>query len=807
MSEHMESEPEVVLAQAVQRRWWRIPRSLGWVALVAVLGLKFAVCQTVALDCANAAGLTNDSIAVMVCQQEYVHTGDPQAGVLLASAEFRTGNHAVASAIADGLLVTAERGGALRVLGQIATAEQHFALAERYLLRAQTIHRAEHRLHELARDDQALIGTRGYLRHYTDALRSADDCARDARAADDPVTELYCHSAPLSALLDSGAFETAERELREVDRLTHLLPHNDRNLAWLAFESANVLQEAPHDPLQYHSRAPELAAFRAALPIAERAQLRDLVVGTELNIAHSQIEDGQLAEAAHYIDEADIHDHADDHLSDRMRLRADLALHQGDVRTTTALCDRLWGMPEADDTLDRIETTRIAARAALAASDLETAERWARRGITEVSKLSALQRTAELRALSLSRIHEPYELLFAVLVRAGKLDDAVQAFDQLQGHLMLDALLRPSASGPLDLRQTAAHFDRVEGSAAELAKSPMLNPGPGDVQIAKIRATELVALVIAEGDLWRITTGDGQLAITDLGSLVDRDELRREPAADCSEDSTKQNLHLLIEHFAARPTQRACADKLGQLLLPDAVFHASDTALRVVLDAPLTALPVAALRHAGEPIIALRPIVRAPRLSAVECAHRAAHRGRPVIVADANANLPFARDEAQALSRALGVPAQLGDQATSAAVRVAAAGGLLYVGTHAGVDEHGGYLQLADGLLYALDLSQRAGAPERVVLASCVSALSNALGSAGSLATAFLVAGSTQVVATLRRVSDPGAHELTTAFFANDGTNDPARALARAQRQLFTTSNTDWPSFAVFGQEFCTTTL
>jgi hypothetical protein len=805
MSEHTESELGSVLAPVVHRRW-RIPRSVGWLALATVLAMKFVVCRSAAIDCKTAANTATDAIAVMVCQQEYLHTGDPKAGVMLASAELRSGNHAVASAIANGLIVTAERGGALRVLGKIAAADQRYTIAESYLVRAQVIHRAEHDFGELARDEQALIATQGYLSHYADSLRSADDCARHARDAHDVVIEMYCHLAPLSSLVELGAINTAERELREVDRLARQQPNPARQLAWIAFESGNLMQETPPDPLRPHYYKSEIAAFHNALSMAERAQLRDLVVGSETNLAYSQIHAGKLDEAAHSLDEADIHDHEDASLYDRQRLRADLALHRGDLHTAAALCDRLYATPDIDNIFDRLEITSLAARTALAAHDLETAERWARRGISEASKLPAQQRSTELRAWTLSRFHEPYEMLFTTLVRAGRLDEAVQAFDQLQGHMMFDSLLRPSASTPFDLRQAAVRLDSVEGSAVALANNRILHGEPSDVRLAKIRATELVALVIANGDLWRITSGGGQIAITDLGGLVDDEEPRREPPADCSEDPVTHNLYQLIEHFASSPTQRACADRLGQLLLPDAVFHPTDSALRVVLDAPLADLPIAALRHAGQLIIAVRPIVRAPRLSAVECARRADHPPRPVIVADASANLPYARDEAVALARSLDASAEIGARATSTAVRAAAPGGLLYVGTHAGVDEHGGYLQLADGPLYALDLSQRNGAPERVVLASCISALSNALGSIGSLATAFLVAGSTQVVATLRKVSDLGAHELTTAFFANDGTHDPVRALARAQTQLAETSNTDWPSFAVFGQEFCTTT-
>src|ERR1700755_1133278 len=122
MSKRTEDNPGVGLAPVVHRRW-RIPRSLGWIALVTVLGLKFVVCRSADLDCETASAGSNDGIAVMVCEREYLATGDPKAGALLAEEQFRTGNHAVASAIANGLVVTSVRGIALRVLGKVAAAE------------------------------------------------------------------------------------------------------------------------------------------------------------------------------------------------------------------------------------------------------------------------------------------------------------------------------------------------------------------------------------------------------------------------------------------------------------------------------------------------------------------------------------------------------------------------------------------------------------------------------------------------------------------------------------------------------------
>ncbi|HET9624376.1 MAG TPA: hypothetical protein VFP84_23550, partial [Kofleriaceae bacterium] len=637
MSENTEPAPGAGLAPAV-RRHWRIPSSLGWIALLAVLGMKFVVCQSAEIDCATAVKESNDAIIVIACQKEYLNTGNPQAGGWLAEAQYRSNNPAVASAVADGLLVSSARGIALRVLGKIANAEGRYELAEANLRRAQAVHLAEGDYHDLARDDQALISIQGNQYHYADALRSVDDCVQHAHAAHETLIEAYCHEAAVYPLAQRGATEIAEHELQLAERLLDERPNHDRELAWFEYEYASALRESPPPPLQPKYYTAQIAAFRKALQLAERSQQLTLVVGIDLSLAYSLIHAGALAEAAHYLDEADINDHTDVKHNDRLRLRAELALSRGDLATTRKICDELYGNPDFDDTIDQIEITLIAARAALAGGDLVSAEAWARRGIAEAHKIPAEQRDAELRAWTLSNYHEPYEMLFSVLARAGKLDEAVQAFDQWQGHMMFDALIRPEPPASFDLRQLAARIDSMHQSSPSLARNPMLSTEPGDVQIAQIRATELVALLVANGDLWRIASGAGQLEIRDLGPLGSAAEPDHQVAADCSEDSTTRDLHQLIEHFAAAPTNPTCASKLGELVLPDAVAHVSEVPLRVVLDAPLVDMPFAALRHAGTPLVKLRPIVRVPRLFEVGCVARARRPAPPVIVADADGN-------------------------------------------------------------------------------------------------------------------------------------------------------------------------
>jgi CHAT domain-containing protein len=52
-------------------------------------------------------------------------------------------------------------------------------------------------------------------------------------------------------------------------------------------------------------------------------------------------------------------------------------------------------------------------------------------------------------------------------------------------------------------------------------------------------------------------------------------------------------------------------------------------------------------------------------------------------------------------------------------------------------------------------------------------------------------------------VSDAGAGEVTSGFYRNGGVTDPARALAKTQKELAQTKNTDWPNFVLFGHDIC----
>jgi CHAT domain-containing protein len=209
-----------------------------------------------------------------------------------------------------------------------------------------------------------------------------------------------------------------------------------------------------------------------------------------------------------------------------------------------------------------------------------------------------------------------------------------------------------------------------------------------------------------------------------------------------------------------------------------------------------------ALRRGDRPVIAARPVLRAPRLPEIGACASRSDLGGAVVLADVAGDLPEARRESSKVASQFKATPFVGAAATSTALFAARPDSLLHVAVHADVDG-GGILRLHDRAVSAPEISASKLGPALVVLSACSTARSSDPELAGSLSTAFLAGGSKQVVATLRPVTDAGALEVTRRFYEAEGFKDPVRVLAEVQRQLAGTDNKDWPSFAVFSGEAC----
>ncbi len=205
----------------------------------------------------------------------------------------------------------------------------------------------------------------------------------------------------------------------------------------------------------------------------------------------------------------------------------------------------------------------------------------------------------------------------------------------------------------------------------------------------------------------------------------------------------------------------------------------SATSVSLMPWGPLEALPLhrlpldGAALHSRMPVRWLLDVTARPHGS-----------GDALVVADPTGELPHAAEEGRLVAERLGAQPLMGDAATVAAVRAALPeSGLAHFATHG---EYAGWqseLRLADGELTVADLLALPAVPERVVLSTCEGGrTAEVTVQSIGLAQAFVLAGSTQVLAAIRPVDDDDARAVATAVHARGG--DLATALAAALTTL-----------------------
>jgi hypothetical protein len=345
-----------------------------------------------------------------------------------------------------------------------------------------------------------------------------------------------------------------------------------------------------------------------------------------------------------------------------------------------------------------------------------------------------------------------------------------------------DALARPRPPASLDYRGMADQVTRLGTWLRVASQAPFARSANRDSVLGTMRGIDLLALIVANGEVWRLTANHGPPRLSQIATLADIQER--------------------VDDFRGHPTKAELASSLGELLLPADAFRKTGEVLHVLVDGQLGGLPVAALRRGGIPLIAMRPIVRVLRLPETRCVH-VTRSGPAIVLAVPDAKLPNAAAEAEQVAELLHTTAEIGAGATRDALRAAAHAAVLHVAAHGKIGTDGAAIVLADGDISALEISAIRIAPSLAVLSACDAATSDGPELAGSLAAGFLGAGSQHVVATLRPVTDAGAREITTRFYRRGGVADPARALAVVQAALVNTDNIDWPYFTVFGPDVC----
>lgn len=730
---------------------------------------------TRAMSCV-AAVQTAPGLAVAVCQREYERDRMPSTGFLLADSLRSSGNLDAADAIARGLLTTPERANAFQILGKIATEQERYADAERSLETARDLHRQANRRGAVARDSQALARVFTESERFTDALVAVDECIVESKAIGDAETEMYCRMTAARVLLRVGYFALAQQEL---DRAAPSAK-TDREQASLAFERGNLHQEVSRAPLGVSHQGQAVVAFERALALASRSGLTGLVQLVEMNLAYSLGELLRFDEAEQHLETAKRLDVDNQYADIRQMLAARFAFLRGNLTLADQLNTQVYDVIASSD--ERIEIATLQARIALRTGDMRSAETWAMRGVSEVERIRAKQ-SIELRPWVLSTRREPYEVQFVVLARTGRFEQALLVFDQWQGRSLFDRMAYPATAPAAGLRDTAKQVRRMGDWLPVVSTAPIMRRASGRAALDVLAKLDLYALAVAEDSVFAISARAGKIDIRELGRY--------------------EGLQPRVDRFIANPTDVDVAMTLGKLLLPPEVSATTNKTLHVLLDGPIAALPFSALRRADrEPLVAARPVIRVLRLPETACV--SAMPTRMTVLADADSDLPAARREGEEVAALLPhARLEVGSAAKREVLFGTERGSLLHIAVHAKLSIGGGTLLLHDGPVSALEISASKLAPSLVMLSACGSATATDSELAGALTTAFIASGSNHVIATLRPVSDVGSRELATAFYRAGGSTDSVRALARVQARLAKTSNTDWPSFAVFGNDVC----
>ncbi|HEY0476699.1 MAG TPA: CHAT domain-containing protein [Kofleriaceae bacterium] len=725
-------------------------------------------------DCAAAVRNASRG-ALEVCQHEYQLTGDPKSGSLLANVMYSRNDSVGASAIAMQLVHTSTRSDALQLLGFIARDRRKNDDAVTALEEARRMHRVEQRPKQIARDDKALALAQMGRGDFSEALQFADECIKEAELDGDKSTQHLCHLTAAKVLIRTGYWSMVGREFEAAKQLaTTDLEHRD-----LEYQRGSLAQDQGE-----HASA--IARFRTALHLNKDSGDIAWTVNTELNLAYSLAERHEFADAKHHLQNAMIV------ASDRKEcawVAAEIAYQSHDLASAASQTEKYFNLLGPDDSVDRddqIDVATLRARIELERGDLESARRAAELGVKRAEQIRTAQTILELRPWVLAKWRAPYELQFAALARSGEVKAAAMAFDQWQGRTMQDALARPRLPASLDYRDMADQVTRLERWLPVASHAALARPADPEAVLSTMRGIDLLALIVAENEVWRLTAFHGAPHLALLGKLTD--------------------IQSDIDKFRGRATDAVLASTLGALFVPDDAFRQTREVLHVLVDGRLQGFPVAALRHGTTLLLEMRPIVHLLRLPESPCV-QVNRSGHATVLADPDGKSQDMRAEAEQVAGLLHTASETGPAATKSALLAAAHDSVLHVAAHGAIGTNSGAVVLAGKEeVSALEISALRLAPSLVVLSACDAARSHELDSelAGSLVAGFLGAGSQQVVATLRPVSDRGAPEITTKFYRAGGVADPALALARVQRDLAKTANADWPYFAVFGPDVCT---
>jgi len=715
--------------------------------------------------------------AVSSCTRSFETTKDPSAGLATARAEYQLGRYDAALSWINRLAGTASEAGIWLTAALVYQKRGDRRLERTSWERALRLSlatgdhpvaaRAYYQLFVLAYWDANLRDQIEFLRlSYEEASRSN---SRDIQA--------LAIQTIVSPLIEIGDLNSARRAIKAASEVAPEARQKTRSLL-LNAQGIVYLREG--------QVALAVASFKQALEIADgsdHAALRS----TYLNLVEASLRSGRRDEAETYLESARKHAESTGPTSALHYFRALVARTRGEFRLARdAALEGLSGHPDADWAW---QLEYELGRALEFSGDPGGAEAAFDRSTKYVEAIRRTVDFDDFKVWLLDLRREPYEALFRLRARAGRTRGAIEVLERAKARTFLDAFIRKTStsSGSDDislLHESTERLDRLQSLLPAMSRSPAAEVRPIDAVLTGL-AKENVLLYFETGDeLWLVTLIGGRSRIHQLSKPV-------------------STIRDLVDRVVAFPDDASTTAILGDALLPAAALPPSGTTIHVVADGSLGRLPFICLRPGGRMLVRDYSISYVPSLNALYAAETRAPLTYSVstVIGDPRGDLPAAAEEAGNVATRLGVSPLLGRAATREQLQRASHARVLHLATHTGLGSRGPWATLADGDITAASLINQGVQPRLAVLATCASAAKDTGDMWGSLASAFLAAGSQAVLASLWSVDDKDAREFITRFYDEGGADNSAVALARTQRAFLDAGKpaSFWAPYVHFG--------
>lgn len=601
--------------------------------------------------------------------------------------------------------------------------------------------------------------------HVREAIAAAEETRSRAVLGHDVEREVWalCELGDLWA----NVGDPARALMRYHDAVARQPITRERDRAEIELKEARVQVDLGHDELA------RLGLYRG-LARAASIGASELVVEARINLAEIAWDQRDLSTAATHLSEARraLPRGARPAVLTVHQVR--LALERGQLDLASQVLD---AAPQASPDWEwRLDDLR--GEVAEARGTPEAAVDAYMRSVETIERLRTSLRGNELKATFLTERRHPQGALFVLAVNAHDDARAFAVAEALLSRSFLDTFVAAeSRAEPLDRIETVAELTR------QLDLSPTAALRPASEVLAAVRGTTVLVYLEVREVLYCIVIEHGKPRVVRLAARPDV-------------------VGRLVERSASPGDSATVGDTLGAALLPDELGDLADRQLYVVSSGPVAGASFASLRRRGALLIEDHDLAMIPSVGVLArlLSEPAWTGSGAVVLGDPHGDLPAARLEAIHAARRLGVSSRLGSEATWSIFVSARRAGVLHIASHSEIGRDGARLALANALPTAVDILAAGMRPRLAVLASCASGVTTLPEFWGSLAAAFLAAGSRSVVASMWAVDDRIAGELLDQFYAHGGAVAPSRALAAAQRALARRYPASaWAAFVIIG--------